>query len=440
MNISPTLPSTPTRNALRSRSSAALAAALGFGVLGSALTALPIAGAVRPALAAETTHATYMPLEPARILDTRTGVGRGGIAGPLPNGGSVELTVTGSAGVPATGVEAVALNVTATNGTALNSYLTVFPTGTIRPLASNLNFTMGKTVPNLVMARVGANGKVTIYNNSGTADVIADIQGWYASPANPVGSRFAPLAPVRLLDTRFGVGVRQGPLHGGETVDLPVTGIAGIPATGVSAVVLNVTATGATGPDTFVTVFPTGAARPFASNLNVVPGQTVPNLVVARVSNGKVSLYNNAGAVDLIADVQGWFAAPSEPATGRSTYVPTAPVRALDTRDGTGTSGVAGPLGAGGLIHLQLSGTHGIPAGVTSVVLNVTAVDHVGPDSFLTLYPALTNRPLASNLNYTFGQTVANLVVARVNPNGTVAIYNNLGATHIVADVQGWFA
>lgn len=423
---------------LRFRPSAAvIALVLGSSALAS--TGVLVAAAPRPALAV-TAGSTYVPLEPGRILDTRNGTGRGGVAGPILGGSSVELTVTGVGGVPPTGVDAVALNVTATNGTALHSYLTVFPTGTVRPLASNLNFTGGTTVPNLVIARVGANGKVTVYNNSGSADVIADVQGWYASATNPVGSRYAPLEPARLLDTRFGVGAPSGPVTAGQTVDLTVTGLGGVPSSGVNAVALNVTVTDVSGPDTFVTVFPGGTARPLASNLNAVRGQTVPNLVMARVANGRVSLYNNAGAVNLVADVQGWYALPNADPAGLADYNPVSPVRALDTRDGTGTGGVPGPMGAGGVVNLQLSGTNGIPAsGVRAVVLNVTAVDHIGPDSFLTVYPASRPRPLASNLNVTMGQTVANLVVARVNANGTIAIYNNLGVLDIVADVQGWF-
>lgn len=426
---------------LRFRPSAALVALAFWGTsLGAALGVLPMAGGPQAASAADA-GSTYMALEPARILDTRNGTGLGGAVGPVMSGSSIELVVTGVGGVPGTGVDAVALNVTATNATAVNSYLTVFPTGTIRPLASNINFTMGTTVPNLVIARVGANGRVTIYNNSGTTDVIADVQGWYASSANPVGARYAALEPARVLDTRHGIGVAlAGPVGPRETVDLQVTGVAGVPPSGVSAVVLNVTATDASGPDTFVTVFPSGTTRPLASNLNVVRGQTVPNLVIARVNNGKVSLYNNIGGLSLIADVQGWYSQPGSTSASLSTYVPVPPVRALDTRDGTGTSGVAGRMGAGGLLHLQLSGTNGIPAsGVRAVVLNVTAVDHIGPDSFLTVYPANSLRPLASNVNVRMGQTVANLVVARVDASGTVAIYNNLGAVHIVADVQGWF-
>jgi len=290
------------------------------------------------------------------------------------------------------------------------------------------------------MARVGIGGKVTIYNNSGSADVVADVQGWYASPANPVGSRYVPVEPARVLDTRSGIGGYSVPVPGTGTVDLTIAGRGGVPQNGVTAVVLNVTAVGVTGPDSFVTVYPSETTRPLASNLNVVPGQTVPNAVVARLNNGKVSLYNNRGDVELIADVQGWFAAPTEPLTGQSSYNPMAPVRALDTRDGTGTGGVSGQMGPGGVIVLQIAGTNGVPAsGVSAVVLNVTVTNPTGPDSFLTVYPSPSPRPLASNLNFRAGQTVANLVVARVGPTGAVTIYNNLGAVHIVADVQGWF-
>ena len=89
-------------------------------------------------------------------------------------------------------------------------------------------------------------------------------------------------------------------------VALSVVGRGGVPS-GATAVVLNVTAVDASASG-YVTVYPDGSARPLASNLNVGPGQTVPNLVVAKLgSNGKVCLYNHAGTVDLVADVNGYF-------------------------------------------------------------------------------------------------------------------------------------
>ncbi len=72
------------------------------------------------------------------------------------------------------------------------------------------------------------------------------------------------------------------------------------------AVVLNVTVTN---PSTFsyLTVFPDGSA-PLSSDLNFVPGQTVPNMVVVKVaSDGSIKLFNAAGSVDGVVDLVGWY-------------------------------------------------------------------------------------------------------------------------------------
>lgn len=253
---------------------------------------------------------SYVPVNPARILDTRVGTGMGGTVAPLGPGSTLQASVTGVGGVPATGVTAVVLNVTVDRATGPESYLTVSPAGGIRPTASNLNFSRGPASTNLVVAQVGVDGKVAIYNNLGSTDVIADVEGWFASPAAPPpGSSYVPISPNRVLDTRSGTGTGGvvRPLGPAGTIDLTVVGVAGVPSSGVTSVVLNVTATDASGPDSFLTLFPAGTARPLASNLNFVAGQTIPNLVVVRVQNGKVSVYNNAGSTNVVADVQGWF-------------------------------------------------------------------------------------------------------------------------------------
>jgi hypothetical protein len=79
-----------------------------------------------------------------------------------------------------------------------------------------------------------------------------------------------------------------------------------VPASGVAAVVLNVAVTAPVSAG-FISVYPTGVARPTASNLNFVAGQTIANLVVVGVgSNGNVSLYNASGGTHLVADVAGY--------------------------------------------------------------------------------------------------------------------------------------
>jgi hypothetical protein len=379
----------------------------------------------------EPADSTYVAVTPARILDTRSGTGAP--AAPLGPDKTIDVPVTGVGGVPVSGVSSVVLNVTATDMVGPETFITVFPTGSPRPLASTLNIAEGRTVPNLVVARVGAGGKVSIYNHFGNVAVIADVQGWYAASAN-TGARYTPVSPARILDTRDGTGRDgvTGQVPGGGTVELTVTGVGGVPSSFVNGVVLNVTAANLQGPDSYVTVYPSGAARPFASNLNVTSGQSVPNLVVSMVTNGRVLLYNNAGAVDLIADVQGWFG-PG----GATTFISTAPVRDLDTR--TGAGGTVGKVGPDGTIELQVAGVNGVPSPISAIVLNLTATEFVGPESYLTVYPSGGGRPLASNLNFVAGQARANLVIARVGGNGKVAIYNHVGNVHVVADVLGWY-
>lgn len=384
---------------------------------------------------------TYFPLSPQRVLDTRTGLGVGGAVNKVGAGGSIDVKVTDLLGVPAANVTAVALNVVATNVVGPPSFLTVWPTGQARPLASNLNYVPGVSVPNLVIARVGVDGKVSLYNNLGSVDLAADIQGYFLGDST--GSTYLPLAPSRVLDTRFGTGGHSTPVPAGGTIELKVTDAGGVPATGGTAVALNVTATNVSGAESFLTVWPSGTSRPVASNLNFIQGQTVPNLVIARVgAEGKISIYNNVGNVDVVADTQGYFAAPvvsPAPLPG-SVYFPSTPARILDTRDGNGVPGGAtGQLGTNGTLDLQVTGRGNVPSNATAVVLNVTAADSPGPDSFLTVYPSGTARPLASNLNFVAGQTVPNLVIAKIGSGGRVSIFNNLGSTVVVADVQGWF-
>jgi hypothetical protein len=384
---------------------------------------------------------TYTPVTPVRVLDTRDGTGTGGVINPVGQAGIIDLKVAGVGAVPANAT-AVALNVTETGSTAPpgGSYVTVWPTGSTQPLASNLNFYAGTSMPNMVISRVGTDGKVSFYNNLGSVNLVADLQGWFV-PDNSA-STYIPLNPARVLDTRDGTGAPAAQVGPGGAVELNVLGAGGVPTTGVAAVALNVTVTRDSGPESFLTVWPSGSSRPLASNLNFNSGPPATNLVIARVGDGgKVAFFNNLGSTDVIADVQGYFAAPvaSGTALPGGTYMPISPVRVLDTRAGVGTPGGAvGQLGTQGVIDVTVAGVGGVPAGATSVVLNVTAADSPGPESFLTLFPTGTTRPVASNLNFVAGQTIPNLVIVRLN-GGKVSIYNNLGSTNVIADIQGWF-
>jgi alpha-tubulin suppressor-like RCC1 family protein len=392
-------------------------------------------GPLGSAAAAGTTQGGFTSLAPFRLLDTRSGVGAP--IAPVAPGGTVKLQVDGQGGVPASGVAAVVLNVTVAAPTS-SGYVTVYGDGTTPPTASNLNYVAGQVVPNLVVAPVGANGQVDLFNGSpGTTGLIADICGYFLSGAPALPGAFGSLAPSRLLDTRIGLGAPTGAIAAGGTVALQVTGRGSVPASGVAAVVLNVTVAAPTSSG-YVTVYRDGTTRPTASNLNYLAGQVVPNLVIAQVgAGGKVDLYNGSpGTTQLVADVAGYFLSGAPTVAGALGSI--APARLLDTRIGVGAPQAA--VAAGGTVSLQVAHLSGVPAsGVAAVVLNVTVTEPTS-SGYLTVYRDGSIRPTASNLNYVKDQTVPNLVIARVGTGGKVALYNGSpGTVQLVADVSGYY-
>jgi hypothetical protein len=310
---------------------------------------------------------------------------------------------------------------------------TVYPSDSSRPLTSNLNFIAGETRPNLVTARIGVDGKVKIYNLSGQTHVVVDVFGYYG-PVPSGGTRYNPLTPARIMDTRTGINGPLGKLGAGQMLTFEVIGKGGVPVTGVDSVVLNVTVTEPTAPS-YLTIYQANlASRPIASNLNFVAGQIVPNLVAVKLSpDGKLKIYNFSGATHVIMDVAGWYT------TGESgqLFHAVTPARALDTRVGTG--GRTGKLGANSEMFLRLSTVGGLPAsGVSGVVVNATVTQPTSA-GYLTLFPANEARPLASNLNFVTNQTVPNAAILKVAPDGRIKIYKFAGSTHVIVDVAGWF-
>lgn len=414
---------------------------LGFLLL-SLLPALPGSGGflVRAA-AAGPVGGIYHPLTPVRILDTRTGTGGVPVA-PMGQGGTLDVQVAGRGSVPASGVSAAVINVTAADTTA-PGYLTVYPAGVTRPLASNLNWTPGQTVPNLVVVGLGTggtvDGKVTVYNGSGSANVIFDVAGYYDQSAGPDGL-FNPLVASRLLDTRTNNPGPIAKIGQNQKMDLQVTGRGGVPATGAEAVVLNVTATN---PSTsgYLTVWPTGTAMPLSSNLNFKAGQTVPNRVsVGLGTGGQVSIYNGQGSTDVVTDVNGWFTDATVSGTG-SRYTPVTPARVLDSR--TGAGGFVTPWGPDSGRAVTVAGQGGVPLMTdpnppTAVIANVT-VTATTSSGGLVAWPHPAARPLASDLNWPGGTTAPNLVVVQVGPTGSVDLYNMAGCADVIVDVVGWF-
>ena len=253
----------------------------------------------------------FNPIAPSRLFDTRSGFG--GVPaqkiGQLDGGGApLEVLVLGRNGVPSSGVTAVSMNVTITNTAASNSggYVSIYPCGTV-PNVSSLNFVSGTTVPNAVLTPLSATGTVCFYVY-GQADIIVDVNGNFES-----GLGYSPIAPNRIADTRSGTGgiaaQSIGDIAGtGTPLEVTIAGTSGIPATGVTAVSLNVTAIGISTSSYggYVTVYPCDS-RPNASNLNFVAGQVVPNAVIAPVSARGTVCFYVYGIANILVDANGYI-------------------------------------------------------------------------------------------------------------------------------------
>ena len=245
----------------------------------------------------------------------------------------------------------------------------------------------------------------------------------------PTGGTALPSAvplpsPRRVLDTRIGLGAPRGKVKQGGVIALQVGGVGGVPTDAV-AVALNLTVTE---PDFagFATVYSCGVERPEASNLNWVAEQTVPNLVLARLdSSGRVCIFLSSPASE-VADVTAFFP------TTTDLRVLDAPVRRIDTR----VDPLQIPLKIGGdrVASLWIYSTADQTVLANEVIINVTVTEPEA-SGYITVYPCDEPRPLASNLNFVAGQTVANLAVVRGSANGFACFFSNV-PTHLVVDVE----
>lgn len=239
---------------------------------------------------------SYVDAPPRRIFDTR-----GDTA--MVKGTSRQVQVRGRAGVPADAT-AVVMNVTVTSP-ATSGYVSVTPTAPSgRAATSTVNFRPGQTVANRAFVPIGPDGTVSLYS-LGDTHVVLDVVGWFA-PASKNGTRYVPLTPNRVLDTRSSASALQTFSGTGDAQPFRIVGKGGVPE-GATSVVVTLTGTKATHP-THVTASAGGAPTPKTSDLNLMPGEDAANLAVVPVGpDGTIVLRNNAGTADTVIDVLGYY-------------------------------------------------------------------------------------------------------------------------------------
>jgi subtilisin family serine protease len=369
----------------------------------------------------------FVPVAPCRLADTRY---TSAIAG---NNSRDFVPPQLGCGIPAT-AQAYSLNVTAVPPGYLG-YLTMWPTGEPQPLVSTLNSWRGLVVSNAAIVPAGPTGSVSVFV-SDDSHVILDINGYFDTSSSQPWYSFYPVAPCRLVDTRFGTGQFGGPSMDSMTPrDFPIPlGNCGAP-TSASAYSLNFTVV-PSGYLGFLTTWPTGQTQPNVSTLNSWTGRVVANAaIVPAGTNESVSVYVS-NSTDVILDINGYFGLAG--GWGGLSFYSVTPCRVADTRNADGPLG--GPIMAPATARSfpVPSSACGIPTTAAAYSMNVTVVPDGGL-GYLTVWPTGSAQPFVSTLNSFDGSVVANAAIVPAGTSGAISVFT-AGSTHVVLDINGYFA
>ncbi len=374
---------------------------------------------------------TYVPLSPARLLDTRVG---NGLSGPFTMGVPRTWQVSGRGGVPLTAT-AVTGTLTVTQQSA-DGFVFLGPDPVAAPTSSTLNFPpadIRATGVTVALSPTGSLSATYMSWSPGSTELVFDVTGYFVP--GPGGATYVPLSPARLLDTRVGNGL-SGPFTMGVPRTWQVSGRGGVPLTATAVTgTLTVTQQSADG---FVFLGPDPVAAPTSSTLNFPPADIrATGVTVALSPTGSLSatyMSWSPGSTELVFDVTGYFV----PGPGGATYVPLSPARLLDTRVGNGLSG---PFTMGVPRTWQVSGRGGVPLTATAVTGTLT-VTQQSAFGFVFLGPDPVAAPTSSTLNFPPADIRATGVTVALSPTGSLSAtytYWSPASTHLVFDVTGYF-
>lgn len=268
----------------------------------------------------------FVPLAGKRIVDTRSGLGAP--QATLTPGSSIDVQVGGVNGVPADASAAV-VNLVPISTSSSDGFLVPYPTDGQRP-ANSLHYAPTSTTSIQAQVALSADGKMTVLNPSGTANLAIDLQGYFTAPGSG-GAVFTP-GTGRVYDSR---SADNTILAKNETRSIQVAGKSGVPVmgSGISAVVITLTASHP-GSDGRASVWADGTEKPDTTSISFRADEMRTNTVTVPLgTNGKITLNNVAAPTDYLIDVQGWYVNTVGPAIScpfaadsRSSAIPTAPI------------------------------------------------------------------------------------------------------------------
>ncbi|MFC1400436.1 MULTISPECIES: LamG domain-containing protein [Streptacidiphilus] len=404
----------------------------------------------------------HQAVTPTRILDTRTASGltyaHGVTAGTstVPGESTFPLQISGDTVAPSTreaptkipaSVTAVAIDVTAVNETD-SGFVTAYADGTQRPITSSTNFAANTTVTGYQIVPVGPDGKIDLFthgNTTDTAALIVDVTGYFTTDAGLTGDQtYTPLSTAtRALDTRSSTAnttglSATGTVPANTTFTLKIDGLTGVPAN-ATAVAANLTTASATGSG-YLQAYATGAAPTADTSLTYDTSSALSSMSadIPIGTNGTISIHNAGSATAILVDISGYYTTGT---TGGQTYHAVNPTRLVDTRNGTGASGVA-PLaatGPGATYTVSASDTQQVTTATTPTLVTMLTATNTGTGGYLTAYSG-TTPPITSNVNFSASDTIANLALTPTDSSDQINITNHsTGTTDLIVDCSGYF-
>ncbi|MEM9514697.1 MAG: zinc-dependent metalloprotease family protein [Actinomycetota bacterium] len=381
-------------------------------------TSAPLTVPVGPVTPAPPTAALggFVPLEPLRIADSRTGQRVERLAPRVVQ----PLAIAGEAGIPSDAL-AVSANVTVV-GADRTGFVAVYRCRDGAPEVSSLNVRPGRPMANQTITALDDRGRLCLYSTV-RGDVIVDLTGFFSPDGN---AGLFPIRPVRLLDTRD-----DRPISPGQAQRVDVLGQPGV-RRDATAAVLNI-ASVRPATDGWIRIVPCGIDGTDVSTLNTASGRVVTNAAIVPLSDDGAVCVESNRAGEVVVDLTGYLAPDG------LRLEPVDASRVLDTRDPQRTTARALATASGSPV--RVSGLAGVPAGAAAVSFNLTAVAPRA-DGYLTAWPCSPahdrGRPDTSNVNYPAGvNAVANgVTVGAIDDH--VCVYSHRTADVVIDVTAVW--
>lgn len=380
------------------------------------------------------TGSDLVPVQPVRVLDTQSGTGLDApcrLAAPPSWDRShhdIVLTVAGVGGVPADGVAAVALRVTAMRPSVPPETVYARTTGSstsipVVTLTSRLSAAATVVVP------VADDGTVRLWVDHGTADVRAEVVAYApTAPADPAPA--AGTGTVHLMTAAYLYDSTSTPIAPGESRTVHLAGIGPIPSDGVTALALTLL-TSATATSDAVSIRPAGSG---ISQGLLRTSVSRPRAATALLpTSGDVVITNGGRSPVVVRLAASGYVTAAPTAGGATLHTLAAPRTVVDSARSVGI----GPITTSAARSVVVTGSS-VPTGATAVLVSVSAVGG-SRDGTLVLGPVGSRRPIQV-LSFAARGRASDTALVPIGPDGRLSVATGSIGAAVKVQVLGWTA